>query len=125
MRVSRQKPCPVCQKPDWCLVNQDVVLCMRVQSSKAVQFKTGELGWRHDQGTQKIYQAPAPKPVVTLDPVKVLRGWRAHNARSVEGLAGSLGVSVASLERLGCIWAGEHRAWAFPMRDGFGAVVGI
>ena len=36
-----------------------------------------------------------------------------------------LGVSVDSLVKLHCAWAAPHNAWAFPMRDHTGRVVGI
>jgi hypothetical protein len=43
----------------------------------------------------------------------------------LERLSVSLGVSVASLRRLGAVWHKEHSAWAFPMRNWIGHVVGI
>ena len=42
-RVSKADPCPQCGKPDWCTVGDYGVVCMRVQSAKAV--KNG--GWFH------------------------------------------------------------------------------
>ncbi len=40
-------------------------------------------------------------------------------------LAAALGVTVASLTRLGIGWSAEHWAWAFPMLDIDGQVLGI
>jgi len=40
-------------------------------------------------------------------------------------LAEALGVSYRALYRLGAAWAPQHAAWAFPMRDGDGGIIGI
>jgi hypothetical protein len=49
----------------------------------------------------------------------------ATQAAALEDFAASLGVSVASLVAVGAAWASPHAAWAFPMCDGYGNVVGI
>lgn len=40
-------------------------------------------------------------------------------------LAAELGVSQSSVVLIGAAWSAVHKAWAFPMRDGDGKVVGI
>lgn len=40
-------------------------------------------------------------------------------------LADSLGVSLDSLHSIGCVWASEYRAWAFPMKDFRTNIIGI
>src|SRR5689334_20739084 len=44
-RVCRAHPCPVCGRPDWCVVSTDggVAICPRVESSK----RAGDAGWLH------------------------------------------------------------------------------
>ena len=47
-RVSRRRPCPVCQKPDWCLFTggddaPTAAICARVESDR----RAGEAGWVH------------------------------------------------------------------------------
>ena len=47
-RVSRRRPCPVCNKRDWCLFagrpeNPTAAICARVESPK----RCGEAGWLH------------------------------------------------------------------------------
>lgn len=44
---------------------------------------------------------------------------------SLVSLSLQLCVSVDSLRSLDCVWAKEHKAWAFPMRDDRGSAVGI
>jgi hypothetical protein len=54
------------------------------------------------------------------------RAWLAGTApEAVAAFAAALGVSVAALVAVGAAWAPPHAAWAFPMCDGYGNVVGI
>lgn len=45
VRVSKNNPCPVCGKPDWCLIGSegDRAICQRVESSE----RHGEAGFLH------------------------------------------------------------------------------
>ena len=44
-RVRRDNPCPICGKPDWCLIAGDktAAICKRIESPK----QCGEAGWLH------------------------------------------------------------------------------
>ena len=44
-RVSASNPCPICKKPDWCLIAPDrsVCICQRIESGK----KCKDAGWLH------------------------------------------------------------------------------
>ena len=57
VRVSSRHPCPICQKPDWCLISQDgkAVICARTESSKPSGTKGA--GWFHD-----LDRATTPPP---------------------------------------------------------------
>jgi DNA primase len=45
LRVNRQNPCPICRKPDWCLISYDrnACICARTQSDN----RAGDAGWLH------------------------------------------------------------------------------
>lgn len=49
IRVSRKHPCPVCGKPDWCMISRDdpanpsKALCKRVE----FPIKWRDAGWLH------------------------------------------------------------------------------
>lgn len=60
LRVSKQNRCPICEKPDWCLVSADgeTAICARVQSD----HKVGEAGWLHKLSDPRP-AIPAPAPV--------------------------------------------------------------
>lgn len=63
---------------------------------------------------------PSP-PIVNCG--KLMREWDAFVPAQED--ANALGVSVESLLALGCRYAPPHRAWAFPMRDGYDEPIGI
>jgi hypothetical protein len=55
-----------------------------------------------------------------------MREWLAATSpAALDEFAASLGVSTPSLVAVGAAWAAPHAAWAFPMCDGHGNVVGI
>ena len=143
--VTKQEPCLVCHKPDWCRVFDDGgIQCMRVESESPC--KSG--GWMHRE--------PGPKPVggywnnhdhgrivpvskkefmdrcrpprtpPRIDAEAIWKAWyAATQLQQYVSLAESLGVEYGSLSTLGAAWAPEHDAWAFPMSDGSGKIVGI
>lgn len=127
LRVSRQAPCPICKKPDWCTVTNDgaLVCCMRVDSLR----KARNGGWLHATGA-----APADRPAPLPPPCdrKLLNCGAYHAAlrrkwdwRDVDGLSMDLGVDMDALERLQPAFDPMNQAFAFPMRDGSGDVCGI
>lgn len=127
--VTRQAPCPICGKPDWCIRSPDgdAVICYRVQSSKAA----GNGGWLHRLRDDPEWRCP---PVRRTRPPPVRRfDAAAYHARLreawdhvwLDGLSMSLGVSMDALERLEPAWDSRHQAFAFPMRDGDGSIIGI
>lgn len=125
-RVTRKQPCRVCQKPDWCTFDDNgAACCMRVESDRPM--RNG--GWLHrGEGDRRLEYVPLPKPepIQRLPWSAMLANWaRLTDTEQLIVFADRLGVSAMALRILGCAWAGEHRAWAFPMRNGGGVVVGI
>jgi 5S rRNA maturation endonuclease (ribonuclease M5) len=135
-RVNKQRPCPVCERPDWCLFagdsqNPEAAICARVESSK----RCGQAGWlhhlRHDGPTwsprvRRIEVSAARIGTSAIDFAKVAADFRAAlRPDALARLAAALGVSVESLGRLGIGWAARYRAWSFPMLDMAGNVSGI
>jgi len=126
VRVTRQAPCPVCEKPDWCTVTADgaLVCCMRVTSDR--KAKNG--GWIHRIGScsdSRLLPPPQDRKLM-LDcaayHAALRRRW---DWRWNDGLAMDLGVDADALELLQPAFDAANNAFAFPMRDGGGAVVGI
>lgn len=128
-RVTREKPCPICGKPDWCLASQDgtACICARIESPKRV----GEAGWLH-----KLSDTPAiTRPrhtVIRLQPdgpdlTDLAAEYRgAVTTEALGRLASHLGVSVESLKAFGVGWSRQHSCWSFPMTDpATGRICGI
>ena len=124
-RVTRESVCPVCKHGDWCRVFADGwAECMRVRSDKPA--KSG--GWMHRIGEPPRCSIPPPPKwqPPTINATKMMRDWvGATSTAALAGFAASLGVSTASLVAVGAAWAPPHAAWAFPMCDGYGNVIGI
>lgn len=124
--VTRSHLCAVCGKPDWCSYTLDgaMAMCRRIPS----QRQTPSGAWLHT-----LRDAPAARP---LPPPPVSVAARLFSASSyydrlpddrvmADGLAVSLGLDVATLDRLGARYDRFNSAYAFPMRDGEGRMVGI
>jgi len=131
-RVTKQNPCPICRAAglrgiDWCRIFHDGwVECMRVQSDKPA--KSG--GWMHSQRELSPFPLPQRKPTFpqppTINATKLMREWQARTtAAALDEFAASLGLSRSSLMVVGAAWAARYAAWAFPMCDGYGNIVGI
>lgn len=131
-RITRRTPCPICGRPDWCLLSDDgtAVICARTQSEKPVGAQGA--GWLHRlNGSGDWPQRPRVRRLrVPLrgQSVRDFDQLAERYAAAVEPgalmrFADGLGVSHASLKRLHVGWDGE--AWTFPMFDATRAVIGI
>ena len=126
LRVSRESPCPVCQKPDWCgtAIAGTVVHCMRVPSGRLCSSG----GWIHGASAPMWTQL---RPVVSPPVVHPARDFNSVYRRYVgdvrdrrlDGLALQLGVADVALVALGLGWTGRN--WSFPMFDQDRQCVGI
>ncbi len=134
-RVSRDEPCPICDKPDWCFVSHDgsVAICARVEQGSV--RRAGEAGWLHrlrepdDRQPRKtrpiavrVSQPPEPRP----DLAELATRFRDDvEPGRLAWLAQDLGVGVASLQRLGIGWCDSSNAWSFPMVSPDGQLLGF
>lgn len=125
IRVSPQRPCPVCGKPTWCLVARDgsAAICQRTESGK----KCGEAGWLHKDTVARPNAAPRQFVPKSKTPA---RDWstglaRWERSRRLDQLAIELGVTTESLERIGTGYDGVSKWWTFPEKDSNGTVIGI
>lgn len=130
IRVSRQQPCPICQKPDNCQVSEDggAVWCGRVAEGSARENNGGQyLHWLDGERAD-----PVPPPRKQRDAEPVTRDWpkyaqrlTQHAEQARERLAAQLGVSVESLVQLHVGWNSFNAFWSFPERNGDGAIIGV
>jgi 5S rRNA maturation endonuclease (ribonuclease M5) len=146
IRVNRKRPCPICGKPDWCLLdpNGRFAICPRIPSPR----RAGEAGYVHyltnvyahqPRRDRAIARQPAlaakagdGKQETDSQPVPAdfwLRLVKQYQSQLTEAalakLANTLGLSARSLRLLNVGWSVKHRAWTFPMRDAGLRIVGI
>lgn len=128
--VTRNNPCLVCNKSKagYCMFSDNgEFLCMRVESRRPIKLKSGEVGWIHfPDGSVPKPVIPKERPPPVINVGKLMRQWHEEtDSAAIEQLADELGVRPFALHQLGCVWAEDHRAWAFPMSDGYGNLTGI
>lgn len=128
IRVTKQNPCQVCMKNDWCYTSDDgtIAFCTRVES----RLKAKNGAWMHiikeRDKTDKPYIPPPPTRLKKFDAVKYHEQIRAEwDHVWADGTALSLGVDEEALERLAPGWDNFNKAVGYPMRDHEGKVVGI
>jgi len=130
-RVSRETPCAICGKRDWCLVSSDgaVAICARIESPRRI----GDAGWLHrlragDGQLRRWCDRRIPVPTRGRAGLPDFGALARQYVAAVDPavlaqFARELGVSIESLRRMGIGWTG--RAWSFPHTDGNGQVCGI
>lgn len=133
-RVSRARRCPVCGKPDWCVIGNggDVVCCMRV-SEGAIARRELSHGTAYIHRLSNANRPPAScsytppaRKLAQLDYDAILTRWRAHTPpEALDDLAEELGVSPESLKRLDAMFCPERGVWAFPMHNDRREVIGV
>lgn len=132
-RVSLEQQCPICGKPDWCLLSQDkqVAICSRIESPK-LAGRAGA-GWLHfldEHATSRSWrQSQRSSPSVATSGLDLQRlADECHAAMkpaAVMWLSDELGVEPNALRDLRTGWNASRKAWSFPMREPNGAVSGI
>lgn len=126
VRVTRKQPCPICEKPDWCLLARDgtAAICARV--GEGVVKRAGEGGWLHHlNGREPPKYQPPLRSAVNSRHLAVLAVDFATRITQgqVDTLAGRLGVSPLALVGLGLGWDGA--AWTIPMFNHVRNVIGV
>ena len=121
-RVSRLSPCPICGKPDWCMITADrsAVICPRVEE-KSTRLIDGS-GYLHIlKYKQRWHDEEMPhreKPLPEHNEVLAIlaRGWHSKiTNESVSTLSDKLGVQEEALNLLNVGWHENLKAWTFPM----------
>jgi len=128
-RVRGDHPCPICGKPDWCLVAPDksAAICARVAEGSVK--RCGDAGWLHilheDVDRPRAFSTRiAAKTDDASDFGPLARHYQAQlTAGRLNTVAISLGVSAQSLKRLRIGWDGE--AYTFPMSDSENRIIGV
>ena len=130
MRVNASNLCPVCGKPDWCLVAHDrsVAICPRVESPE----RCGDAGYLH----RLIEPTPGPPAPGRGTPARRTTNWAAVaqryagnlDAARKQSLVAALGLPADALDALPLLGFHEDAngpCFTFPESDAAGAVIGL
>ena len=129
-RVSREKLCPICRKPDWCTISGDAACCMRIKSDR--RMSNG--GWLHRLDWDLFHDAvmrpsKPPVPKAYLPSLSIGTTWvqfaRTTSENDLWRLSTLLSLTSDSLWAMGACWAWPHEAWGFPMFDDMEQFAGI
>ena len=127
LRVKRDNPCPVCGRPDWCLIAEDgtAAICSRI-SEGAVKNLPGA-GYLHKltddiRKTKYVPKRQPPAPNVNWENLAAVYHYRFTDPALTSKM---YGVSMASLDDLLIGWDTHKQAHTFPMKDGTGNIIGI
>lgn len=128
-RVTRSKPCPVCGKPDWCLMSQDgsASICPRTESKKFIEGSgylhvLKETEWSKDQWKPEKKELPEHNEVMATMARKF---YIACDEEQQVNADERIQVSAKSLRRLGMGWCHSQSANTFPMFRHERRLVGI
>ncbi len=131
LRVTKAHLCPVCKKPDWCLYSEDdsAAICARI--SEGSKKRVGDAGFLHILRADDRRPKTVPRRRRAEGKQKELPDFNAlarqyqlrMSQRQLRWLGASLGISAASLKRLGTGFDGK--AFTFPMRDENMRIIGI
>ena len=100
-----------------------VMLSRKCSIKDAIQFLLG-------QSITPVVAVAAPSrkmpKVPTIDAAALMGRYQRETADAqFDALADTVGLPCHAVRALAPGWSNEHKAWAFPMRDGQGGIVGI
>ena len=132
VRAGARRRCPICRKPDWCLIHKEEpgdpsrVICARIESDT----RYGDAGWLHvlrETRGRRGRSGRCGRSISTSISRITEQSLDAYDQDldldALSRLAHELSVSVSSLLALQVGWNGW--AWTFPMRDDRGVLVGV
>ena len=132
-RVNRLSRCPVCGKPDWCMVAPDrsAAICPRIEEGSS-RYIEGS-GYLHvlrvtTEWMKEEYIPRMTKPLPEHNEVLAIRArqWiRECPQAKVNELADRLGVSDEALRLLNIGWFSGNNSWIFPMLRQGSRLIGI
>ncbi len=134
VRVTAARPCPVCDKPDWCLATADgtAAICARIEQGS--KKRSGDAGWLHIFRDDQPHHQPAG---LHRTPVAKVTNWTAEAERFAgqftpaarEWLLTRLGLPAGSFDRLPLLGVSRANPTGFVTTwaevDDAGVVVGI
>jgi hypothetical protein len=99
---------------------------MRVQGGIPYGCKDGSIGYIYQLSSKPVQLPPRKPEAPAINARAIIDRW-AHETTDLwlQNQANKLGVTSRSLRDLGVCYSNEEQAAAWPMRDGYGNIVGI
>lgn len=124
--VTKQNPCPICRREDWCTLGDFAVLCQREPSDHP--FVKG--GWFHAYTDSRAPKFIPPKrdvapPLANAEELALKWYEKTPESQLIQHAQQHLGIASFALDCLLAGYSPEHKAWSFPMRDGDNKIIGI
>ncbi len=133
LRVSKKSLCPVCGKPDWCLIAEDssAAICQRIKDGSVKSC--GDAGYLHilidrpksqQHSSQRRFTVNLRDNRPDRDFTALQQQYsRQITSQQVNTLSQQLGVFGQSLKRLNIGWDGQ--TYTFAMSDAQDRIIGI
>ena len=123
LRVNKDNLCPICLKPDWCLVSEDgrAAICARIKEGSTCS--AGEAGYLFILDEKYVPKPYVPKEYPPIDWLKLIIDYYHDGGIFLPKLAAEWNVNISTLRNLFIGWDGE--AYNIAMRNGNFEVIGI
>lgn len=136
VRVTRRAPCPICGRPDWCVVARDLskAFCCRTDLGSvryserlcAWEFVLNESSVRRQIDAERVVRYRDTRPEPEIDAAELNVTYQIEiTERQIAELESSLGIDRVGLEMLGIGYSEDHHAYTFPMKSVKERVIGI
>jgi hypothetical protein len=129
-RASRTNVCPICEHPDWCLVDAAAAICQRAASGGVQVGEAGRLFVVDENAypairTRRRRRLSESEAYARFAPMA--RRYFVRRKLAVESLAAELGVPTWTLDALyvGATQFGAKRVWCIPERNHLSQEIGI
>tara|TARA_R100000458_G_scaffold59180_1_gene69004 strand:- start:130 stop:942 length:813 start_codon:yes stop_codon:yes gene_type:complete len=131
-RVNRLSRCPVCGKPDWCLVSPDrsAVICPRIEEGSCRYIDgSGYLhvlkwtdDWKDENPVNRVQPLPEHNEVLAIQ----ARRWITEcEPERIDELSERLGVEANALRLLNVGYMSKDSSWIFPMLRKGNRLIGV
>lgn len=145
VEVAKGSPCPICGKPDWCMVKKDgtAAACARVsdgaardRNGKLIEFADGQ-GYIHDLSRadtriarhwKHVMSKPEPDPRPRQDWWARIMQWAdALNSDQMRmhQISKAIGLDKLTLGGMWCGWNDTAKCYTFPMFDADAEPIGV
>ena len=126
-RVTKDMPCPICGKPDWCLISIDkvVAICSRVSEGSIKSVKSGHIHKLQENQKPKCHIKPPSKKIIDHKAMALAYERLDTSQVGLRKMAKYLSVKVAILQSMHAGYDEYRNYWVFPMFNEQFEIIGL